>query len=333
MKKPSSLEANSNTIALRDQLTESFSRQELRHLCLDLGVDPEGIAGDTNAELATQIVLFFQRRGRLLELVEYCSIERPNLDWGNFIETKRNSAKIAKQRHAVRAVIILKELRQNLGRLFNLIGHLDRYVTRSTGKVSLTGLWPLNKLLGRLLGMFGHRRYVTRSTDNDTYFENELAVCVARTLTAIEMLNTVQIQLLLGDQNADGLERLTRDFSRYLSDSGLFRGYQRTIVENMMGKMRKRDFLSELSIADEEAKKALLSWSHDAIQRFWDGSDVELDHRGDYDPSMNMFCAGHNIGVLRMSDELWGLTKTLYDSCKWAADTYKFTYTRYAAHS
>lgn len=68
---------------LRDALLAHFSLDELRDLCLDLGVDPENLHTDTKPALARDLVLHCVYEGRLGVLVQRCRERRPHVtDWG-----------------------------------------------------------------------------------------------------------------------------------------------------------------------------------------------------------------------------------------------------------
>jgi hypothetical protein len=62
-------------------LVELFSTDELKTLCFSIGIDFERIAGEQKDAKARELIEFLKRRGRLEELVEYCSINRPNFSW------------------------------------------------------------------------------------------------------------------------------------------------------------------------------------------------------------------------------------------------------------
>lgn len=78
---------------LREALASAFSLAELRIALADLGVNPESIPQyDGGIELwALEIVTYFQRRGRLDELIAYCARERPNLPWQEMAEAHRRA--------------------------------------------------------------------------------------------------------------------------------------------------------------------------------------------------------------------------------------------------
>lgn len=68
---------------LRAFLVAHFSRNELELLCLDLHVDPEDVPGIGAGKeyWAAQIVLYFQRRDALPELIRRCKELRPGVPW------------------------------------------------------------------------------------------------------------------------------------------------------------------------------------------------------------------------------------------------------------
>ncbi|BCX02893.1 MAG: hypothetical protein KatS3mg053_0831 [Candidatus Roseilinea sp.] len=75
-------------VRLRAFLVAHFSRNELELLCLDLHVDPEDVPGiGTSKEYwAAQIVLYFQHRDALPELIRRCRALRPNAPWDELDE-------------------------------------------------------------------------------------------------------------------------------------------------------------------------------------------------------------------------------------------------------
>jgi len=76
---------------LREALASAFSLTELRVLLADLGVNPDSVPQyDGGIEVwAMEIVAYFQRRGRLDELVAHCARERPTTPWQQLAEAHR----------------------------------------------------------------------------------------------------------------------------------------------------------------------------------------------------------------------------------------------------
>ena len=75
------LQAQVDLVALRDKLVEHFSLAELEDLCFQLGVDGDDIPGQTRPAKAREMVTYFDRRGRLTELLAACRQERPHVQW------------------------------------------------------------------------------------------------------------------------------------------------------------------------------------------------------------------------------------------------------------
>jgi CheY-like chemotaxis protein len=65
----------------RQILSERFSQVDLRNLAFDLGVDYESLPGEGKADKARELILFFQHRDRLLELIEAAKSLRPHIPW------------------------------------------------------------------------------------------------------------------------------------------------------------------------------------------------------------------------------------------------------------
>ena len=72
-----------NTTELRRLLTTRFNEGELRDLCADLGIDYESLPGDGKADKARELVAYFERRGRIIELDTASRRLRPNSGWSN----------------------------------------------------------------------------------------------------------------------------------------------------------------------------------------------------------------------------------------------------------
>ncbi|MEO7913265.1 MAG: CHAT domain-containing protein, partial [Roseiflexaceae bacterium] len=68
-----------NASELRQIIIEQFDLEELRTLCIDLGVDIDDLRGEGRANKARELIGYLQRRGKLQQLVEYIRRERPNL--------------------------------------------------------------------------------------------------------------------------------------------------------------------------------------------------------------------------------------------------------------
>jgi nucleoside phosphorylase len=63
---------------LRKWLEASFSETELRTLCFDLRVDYENLPGEEKARKCLELVSYMGRHGRIQEVVDWCSQERPD---------------------------------------------------------------------------------------------------------------------------------------------------------------------------------------------------------------------------------------------------------------
>jgi hypothetical protein len=66
---------------LREKIVATFSLDEMATLCSDLCLEYEEIPGQTRSAKARELISYCQRRGRLLELVQYCQTARPNVPW------------------------------------------------------------------------------------------------------------------------------------------------------------------------------------------------------------------------------------------------------------
>lgn len=70
---------------LRQNIVNHFSDGDLELLCDDLGVDPEVVPGRERGKetWAGEIIRYFERRGRLAELLGALKQRRPNVAWDN----------------------------------------------------------------------------------------------------------------------------------------------------------------------------------------------------------------------------------------------------------
>ncbi|MBK8901441.1 MAG: hypothetical protein IPM53_09680 [Anaerolineaceae bacterium] len=66
---------------LRDMIASGYNLQEMKLLCQNLGVNWENVGGanTTRIMFAQELVDYFERRGRLDDLVEQVQVDRPNL--------------------------------------------------------------------------------------------------------------------------------------------------------------------------------------------------------------------------------------------------------------
>ena len=70
-------------IELRDIIFHHFSRDEINVLCWELGEDAEILEGKTKETIATNLVINFNRRGKISELRQLVKTKRPNIDRDN----------------------------------------------------------------------------------------------------------------------------------------------------------------------------------------------------------------------------------------------------------
>ena len=66
---------------LRDELARRFTKEELRGLCFDLGVDYDDLPSTTKTGQAQDLILYLERSGRLAELLALCRRLRPTAKW------------------------------------------------------------------------------------------------------------------------------------------------------------------------------------------------------------------------------------------------------------
>lgn len=70
-----------NRIRLRELIVRYFNKQELEMLCFDLGIDKDDLPDATKQEMAQELILYCERRGKLEQLLEQCRLQRPHAEW------------------------------------------------------------------------------------------------------------------------------------------------------------------------------------------------------------------------------------------------------------
>jgi internalin A len=68
-------------VHLRQTLTESFSEDELRTLCYDLGIPYEDFEGTGRAGKARELALYLERKRLFPQLLTYCREHHPGVQW------------------------------------------------------------------------------------------------------------------------------------------------------------------------------------------------------------------------------------------------------------
>ena len=66
---------------LQELISQAFDKDEFIDLCKTLSVNYENLSGDILRTKISKLIGFMVRRGRLAELIETCSRERPHLSW------------------------------------------------------------------------------------------------------------------------------------------------------------------------------------------------------------------------------------------------------------
>lgn len=66
---------------MRVRMQDAFNLEELKTLCEDLTVNFENLAGEGLNAKVREIVAYFRRNGRLIDLVDYCRRQRPIVEW------------------------------------------------------------------------------------------------------------------------------------------------------------------------------------------------------------------------------------------------------------
>jgi hypothetical protein len=82
-----------STTRLLEALDAHFNNDELRSLCVDLNIDYDNLAGETKRGKIRELVSYVQRTERIADLIEACSIQRPNVKWRILIEVTYDSTR------------------------------------------------------------------------------------------------------------------------------------------------------------------------------------------------------------------------------------------------
>jgi hypothetical protein len=79
---------------LRENLVKSCADEDLELLCTDLGVDAENVPGKDNGKeyWVSQILLYFERRQRITDVVGYLVQKRPAISWQQLIDQAAQAA-------------------------------------------------------------------------------------------------------------------------------------------------------------------------------------------------------------------------------------------------
>jgi Effector-associated domain 7/prokaryotic YEATS domain len=126
--------------ALRLGMSDTFSTDELKVACFDLGIKYDSLPGEGLETKVVELIGYAQRRGRLQDLVAYVQQERPNLKLSPKIQTVTTTPgaleeQRAQHRYALRNgrrdIYLVHTLRPSPGRagwydiLIYLVAHKD----------------------------------------------------------------------------------------------------------------------------------------------------------------------------------------------------------------
>jgi hypothetical protein len=73
-------------VRLREVLESYFDENDIETLCFDLRFDYERLAGEGKTRKIVELIKEFARLGRVGELIDYCSRQRPNIQWAELRE-------------------------------------------------------------------------------------------------------------------------------------------------------------------------------------------------------------------------------------------------------
>ncbi len=75
---PVQMSSSEELFKLHQILSTLFNESELRDLCFNLGIDYENLPGVSKPDKARELVVYFQRRDQLANLISVCQKLRPN---------------------------------------------------------------------------------------------------------------------------------------------------------------------------------------------------------------------------------------------------------------
>lgn len=138
---------------LRRGIVGCFCNEELRTLCVDLGLDYEALGGEGKEGKARELISHLNRRGQLSELWEYCVQVRPQYQWPRRkIEDLSSSLDSADSGRALKITILfLASDPSDLSRL--RLGEELREIQEKLQIAKLRGSFEL------------HQRWSVRTTD------------------------------------------------------------------------------------------------------------------------------------------------------------------------
>ncbi len=139
---------------LRQQITDLFTLEELRVLCLDVGIRYDALSGDTIDTKAASLLAYADRRGQLSKLMAALQQERPHVKWPipNTLQT------LYDLRRNVRATWIEGVLKQSVTDEISLELNLTlepHALTRKVAYVPGQADKPIKKDMPQLFADFG----------------------------------------------------------------------------------------------------------------------------------------------------------------------------------
>lgn len=79
----------------RNAVDTSFNIEEFRTICFDLGIDYDSLRGEGKTAKVRELLLLCVQQGRLPELIDLLSKERPGIEWKTINKTKVNDGDYA----------------------------------------------------------------------------------------------------------------------------------------------------------------------------------------------------------------------------------------------
>jgi hypothetical protein len=99
-----------NKPLLRELITKHFDLEEIKMLCFELNLDYEDLTGDNKAGKTMSLVLYFNRRNNLFDLIQKLRKERPRVDWDAVERPPESAAPFMSKANKAVAIGKLKEL-------------------------------------------------------------------------------------------------------------------------------------------------------------------------------------------------------------------------------
>ncbi|MCB9444898.1 MAG: SUMF1/EgtB/PvdO family nonheme iron enzyme, partial [Ardenticatenaceae bacterium] len=78
---------NQLLVQIRDLITDTFDKEEIRSLCFELGIEYDDLRGETLSTRIESLIARMNREGRLDDLLNFCAYKRPKIEWPDLSES------------------------------------------------------------------------------------------------------------------------------------------------------------------------------------------------------------------------------------------------------